>query len=235
LDCKQAELFKYDEEFYRRNAKGSLLSAKSILNLLYNKINLHPTSVLDVGCGVGTWLSFWFEQGVDVYGIDGNSVNEKYLCVSRSKIQIQDLNFIKKTDNKKYDLVMSLEVAEHLRPENSENFVNFLAVNSDFILFSAGIPHQIGDNHINCRPLDFWVDEFSKYGLECFDIIRPHIIANIDNFSDVEPWYIQNILIFARNAASEKLKSDGFHSVRNPLMFYAKEFTEFIYWQGKAD
>ena len=45
----------YDKRFYQSQQDGSLRSAEIILPLVDDLI--HPSNVLDVGCGVGTWLS----------------------------------------------------------------------------------------------------------------------------------------------------------------------------------
>ena len=63
---------------------------------------------------------------------------------------------------RKFDLAISLEVAEHLKSSSSEDFVQSLTTLAPMILFSAAIPHQGGLHHINEQWLEYWGDLFNK-------------------------------------------------------------------------
>jgi SAM-dependent methyltransferase len=172
----------YDQEFYKMQAEGSYISAKTVIGVFKNKL-FTPNSVFDVGCGVGTWLKAWREAGVpEIAGVDGNEIGDEFLYVPREQIRVADLDdmvsqFDGTIGGKKFDLVTSLEVGEHLKPESSEKFIRFLTGHADVVLFSAALPLQGGENHINCQPLQFWVDLFARNGFECYDTIRPALIA----------------------------------------------------------
>ena len=63
----------YSKYFYNSQSKGSFQSARKIIPLVLEYI--HPRSVIDIGCGIGTWLLFFEEKGINDYiGIDGNYV-----------------------------------------------------------------------------------------------------------------------------------------------------------------
>lgn len=208
----------YDNVFYEKQAAVSYSSARVITKII-NKVIL-PKSVIDIGCGVGTWLKAWMDNGVnDVKGYDINVIKEEYLCVARNYIIYEDI-YNNNYSNHKADLAMSLEVAEHLYPDYSKTFVSNLAKISDFILFSAGIPGQAGANHINTQPLQYWVDLFKKEDYNCYDFIRWKIINN----NKVAPWYKQNILLFARGEANMKLKEKRIYQTKKPYMFYDSFF-----------
>lgn len=220
--------FDYNEDFFKSQSGGSYKSAKVVIAFLTKHVFL-PRSVLDVGCGCGTWLKAWREAGVaKIRGIDGNTLPENLLYVERNEISEMDLDTIRKEDSEKYDLAMSLEVAEHLKTENSANFVRFLTSSADIVLFSAAIPHQQGNNHINTQPLSFWVELFAQEGFECFDIVRPWLLANVGNSGDVEPWYIQNTLIFAHKEKKDVLTSKGYNPVANPVLFYYGDLMNYL-------
>ncbi len=52
----------------------------------------HPQSVVDVGCGLGTFLNIFLENGVhDLMGIDGSWVNKSKLFVPQHYIVEKDL------------------------------------------------------------------------------------------------------------------------------------------------
>lgn len=152
------------------------------------------TSVLDVGCGWGTWMTVFLDNGVtDVWGIDGDYVDKSRLKVSEDRFHIHDL---REPFNlrRKFDLVISLEVAEHLPKECAETFVSSLCDHADRIIFSAAIPGQGGQNHVNEQWANYWSEIFNQRGYRRFDVIRP----SIWNLDDVDVWYRQNIFLYAR-------------------------------------
>src|SRR5688572_2523394 len=73
-----------------------------------------PKSVADVGCGLGTWLKIFQDQGItDITGFDGAHLDLNKVVVDRSKVVIKDLER-EISGERTYDLVISLEVAEHI-------------------------------------------------------------------------------------------------------------------------
>jgi cyclopropane fatty-acyl-phospholipid synthase-like methyltransferase len=77
---------------------------------------LNPKSVVDVGCGRGSWLKAFKEKGaIKLVGYDGSWNNQKNMIDQSIIFHGVDLNkpiFV--SDSERFDLAMSLEVAEHL-------------------------------------------------------------------------------------------------------------------------
>ena len=94
----------------------------------------------------------------------------------------------------KYDLAISLEVAEHLSKDRAESFVHDLCGFSDVVLFSGATIGQGGDEHINEQRLSYWKNLFEEEDYCCLDIIR----GLIWNDNDIPFWYRQNIVIFVK-------------------------------------
>jgi len=165
---------------------------------------LEPKSVVDVGCGTGTWLKIFQELGVlDILGIDGHFVDQNILKIEKKFFHPADLEKEVKI-NRKFDLAISLEVAEHIKFESSDLFIKSLVDLSDTIVFSAAISHQGGQNHINEQNPEFWIQKFNLQGYQLFDVLRP-IFWNDEK---VDFWYKQNMLIFTKNSKIElKLKN----------------------------
>ena len=115
-------------------------------------------SVLDVGCGEGHAVSFFHRLGLHSHGIDGLLLN-----VKRSVIPIahHDLTFSQYL--MPVDLVLSIEVAEHIAPEYVDNFLDTLA-NGRVICMTAAPPGQDGHHHVNCQPSEYWVEQMKKRG-----------------------------------------------------------------------
>lgn len=181
----------YSDEFYLFQHEGAVRSAKEVVPYVLELIQ--PNSVIDVGCGIGSWLSVFKEWGVDdILGVDAN-IDEKLLKIPRDSFVVSDLkNPIE--NNKQFDLAISLEVAEHLPIEHARLFIDNLSKLAPVILFSAAIPRQGGYCHLNEQWPEFWARYFLKNGFEVIDCIRKRIW----NKNNVEWWYAQNLLLFAK-------------------------------------
>lgn len=152
-----------------------------------------PESVIDVGCGLGTWLAVFEEAGVtDVLGVDGDYVPRSELSISQEKFVAADLTRPFGL-SRKFDLVVSLEVAEHLPERAADTFVHTLVSLGDTILFSAAIPGQDGQNHLNEQWPEYWQEKFSAHGYRFYDVVREKIWNN----DKVDVWYRQNIFLIS--------------------------------------
>src|SRR5262249_21733994 len=135
-----------------------------------------------------------------ILGLDGAYVDQERLLVPRANFRVADLS--QPFDvGERFDLVQSLEVAEHLLPSVSTTFVESLTRHGDLVLFSAAVPGQGGEHHINERPLEFWRGLFRQHGYACFDPIRPAVQRK----ADVQPWYRYNTLLYANPAGRARL------------------------------
>ena len=185
----------YDSEFYADRDARTRFAAETILSIVQRAIP-QIRSAIDVGCGVGTWLNVLRERGAaEILGIDGDWVDPQALvipseCFARIDLSKDDI----RSDNK-YDLVISLEVAEHLPRERARHFVNQLTRIGDFILFSAAIPEQGGANHLNEQWPEYWVGSFGERGYRMFDIVRRDVWQD----DRIAVHYRQNILLFVKN------------------------------------
>ena len=170
-------------------------AAELVIPVIYKYFQ--PGSVLDVGCGIGTWLYVFNKtQQAKVKGIDGDYVDKALLSKYLSAENFVAADLSKPFDlQQKFDLAMSLEVAEHLPEASAKNFVGSIVKHSDLVIFSAAIPEQIGQNHINEQWPSYWVDIFASYGYKAYDLIRPEIW----NLKDVDVWYKQNILVYSKH------------------------------------
>jgi 2-polyprenyl-3-methyl-5-hydroxy-6-metoxy-1,4-benzoquinol methylase len=192
----------YNSFFYDSHVDEALKSAREVVPLIIELID--PKSVIDIGCGRGAWLKVFKEMGVSkIRGIDGNWVKAKDLLIAKGEFAAADLN--KPLDiDEKFELVVSLEVAEHLPCGCAEQFVESLVNCGPVIVFSAAIPFQWGANHVNEQWPEYWAKLFRKKGYHPVDCVRKKIWDN----KNVEYYYAQNTLIYATKDAiyqNEKL------------------------------
>jgi SAM-dependent methyltransferase len=218
----------YTNFFFQFYQRGARVSAEQIVPLIMQAI--HPRKVIDVGCGVGTWLAVFQKQGVEnVTGIDGAYVNREQLRISPTSFQPMDLTQPKSL-GEQYDLAVSLEVAEHLPAEKATAFVDFLTSLGRVVLFSAAIPFQAGRGHINNQWPDYWTEKFAAKGYKVVDYLRPKVWKN----HKVKWWYAQNILLFADESYLEQnpeLKEAALHTDNSKIRRMQPMWYFFIVWK----
>lgn len=187
----------YSDAFYAGQMARSQQSARIVMSLLFRYFS--PASVLDLGCGRGGWLAAASACGASVLeGRDGPWVDPNALlsrdivfrpCDMEASILIED----------RFDLAMSLEVAEHLPAARAASFVDALCRASDVVLFGAAIPGQGGTGHVNEQWQSYWITLFAERGYECFDLVR----ARLWHVEEVAWWYRQNTFLFVKRDAPE--------------------------------
>ena len=195
-------MYGYDDTFFSYIEAGSRRSAAVVAPLLAGA--LRARSVADFGCGRGAWLRSWLDIGIDdVVGIDGPYVRPDELLVPAERFRHGDLTTALDL-GRRFDLVTSFEVGEHLPASASATFVDNLCRHAPMVAFSAAVPGQGGEHHVNEQPYEFWRDHFARQGYRCFDFIRPRIAGA----RAVEPWYRYNALLFVADGTVAALPSD---------------------------
>jgi len=189
----------YDDVFYDYIERGAHSSARRILSVLLGALPIR--SVLDVGCGRGAWLAEWTRAGVDdVFGVDGGHVDAARLEVPGEHFRALDVG--RPFDlGRRFDLVQCLEVGEHLPSADARVLVENLVRHGSLVLFSAAVPGQGGEAHVNERPPSFWRALFLSAGHSPYDCVRPAVAG----FGSVEPWYRYNTLLYAGDDLRDSL------------------------------
>lgn len=189
-------------------------SPKAILDIVRETVTIN--SAVDVGCGLGSWLSVLDEQGVnDVLGIDGDYLPLDKVMIPQDKILRTNLEERFPEINRKYDLAICLEVAEHLNAESADGLVTFLTGLSDAVLFSAAVPYQGGINHVNEQWIEYWQEKFNSHGYEYYDLIR----FKIWNDNNVKWWYKQNCFLVLKKEIFKNIESKPVLNLIHPELF----------------
>ena len=192
---------KYDEKFYATRDGKTSYAARTILKMVFDKRDIK--TVVDFGCGVGTWLKTAEEYGADhTVGIEGEWIDHN-LFTAKGELKVSD--FEKPIElEKRFDLAICLEVAEHITPTSAHRFISDLCKSSDLILFSAAVAGQGGRGHVNEQNQSYWVELFMSKGYKCFDVIRPVIW----NDNDIDVWYRQNSFVFSKDPSAFSVSQD---------------------------
>lgn len=185
----------YDENYYTMMYERNKRVANAIIPMLLDAMN--PKSIVDIGCGEGIFLQTILEKsggGIEeICGVDGDYVDRDRLLFPKEKFVAHDLNYPLKLD-KRFDLAMTYEVAEHIAPENASVFVENMVNLSDVVAFSAAIPGQGGRGHINEQWPSYWKKQFEEFDYVLIDRLR----ENIWSREELTPLRRQNLLLFCK-------------------------------------
>lgn len=125
-----------------------------------------PKRVLDIGCAFGYMVKYLRERGVEAWGIDTSSYAisqadegvRPYLRVSSACDPLpEDIP-------QHYDLVLNIEVLEHLTMEDGEKAIARMCTYADTILFSSTGEDFDELTHINVQQPAYWATRFARYG-----------------------------------------------------------------------
>lgn len=157
--------------------------------------HLHPRFVVDVGCGSGALLAALAARGVRTLGLEGSPAG--VASAHRRKVDVRLTDLAKPFTVEPCDVVISLEVAEHLPERVADPFVAALTSAAPHIVFSAATPGQGGHDHINEQPHAYWIEKFRARGFVVDEAttqtVREHWLR-----SNVASWYCKNVLFLRR-------------------------------------
>lgn len=177
----------------------SISSAKELVPLLIKKYS--PNSIIDVGCGTGAFANEFKSSGIkNVTGYEGAWMRNEQTILPKENYVFTDLSLFVKIEEQ-YDLCLCLEVAEHLNEKSAKNLISILTSSSSRIAFSAAIPFQGGNHHINEQWPSYWSKLFGEFGFFLEWDPRLEIWDN----SRIAPCYRQNLLIFSKMSNTDRI------------------------------
>jgi len=123
-----------------------------------------PKTVLDAGCAMGFLVEALRERGVEAYGID---ISE--YAISQVHEDIQPYcragsicePFATYGLPERYDLIVNIEVLEHMQPAEVERAIVNLCTHTDDILFSSSPFDYKEATHFHVQPPEYWAERFS--------------------------------------------------------------------------
>ena len=155
------------EEFYAHSRAGSARSAAVVAPVVQDLVQAR--SILDVGGGEGWWASAFSRLGATSVSIENGPLPPSapgVTCVEH------DLRRPIGREVGAPDLVLCLEVAEHLEPAVGSRLVGELCSLAPAVLFSAAVPGQGGVGHVNEQWPAYWVERFESHGFRCSGALR---------------------------------------------------------------
>lgn len=154
----------------------------------YIKQEYGNKKIIDAGCGPGMYVDEMRNLGLSATGFDiDDRLPEKNYLFKQSLFDVKE----------KADVVICLEVAEHIDGELNEQIVDSISnmlTPGGTLIWTAAQPGQGGDGHINCQPRDFWRKLFSKR-LTPDDEKTEELLSYIKKGSYMG-WFLNNLIVF---------------------------------------
>jgi len=186
-------------------------SAKELLKTLLPIVG-DVESILDFGCGVGSWAKAFQESGVkNCFLIDHPSIDVSKLLI-RSDFTFVPANLDKfLPDVIKVDCVVSTEVLEHISDYRSDQIIDYLTKCSDLIIFSAAIPRQGGLGHCNEQRHAYWHQKFYERGFCFYDGFKTEVLDN----DRIVYWLRQNLFIYYNDKSKKRESFNKRNNITN--------------------
>lgn len=155
------------------------------------KKKLKPSSVLDLGCGPGTYVNALTDIGVSTIGYDTDprvKGKENLLCKSLFDVEHSA------------PVVLCLETAEHIFEGHNDEIVQSMSDALDpggVLIWTAAKPGQGGVGHINCQDKEYWAEKLSSVGLIRDKKMEKRLLTYISQGYHMG-WFLQNLLIYRK-------------------------------------
>lgn len=125
-----------------------------------------PKTFVDFGAGDGWWSHSFKSAGAEhCYAVEMDEIAAEHIPDDVYFIQHDLRKPWPQHDYGKADIVMCLEVAEHLPQKIANNILlaTLAQTTSNTLIFSAAQPGQEGTGHINLQKQSYWIEAIQKY------------------------------------------------------------------------
>ena len=187
----------YGGDFFREWGRGNarfVSSARKIAEVIHREFS--PRRIVDVGCGCGVYADAFRSLGAGVVAIDGVVPPAEHAFPG--PVEIRDLRVPFANEWGAFDVVLCLEVAEHIAEEHADAFLANLAGLGDLVLFSHAPERQGGLGHVNEQPKRYWIAKFDAIGF-AYDRKRTGVL--METWKRDKPgymWMAEHICVFRR-------------------------------------
>src|SRR5260370_4984237 len=162
-----SELSKVYGEYYDAHYQGGAYERGSpewtaFFGSLSDRIvrDVAPQTMLDAGCAKGFLVEALRDHGVEAFGID---ISEYAIASVREDIRgYCSVGSLTDELPRNYDLIVCLEVLEHLPEEEAERAGANLCRHTDDIIFSSTPDDFTEASPLNVRPPEWWAEQFAR-------------------------------------------------------------------------
>lgn len=192
----------YNEDYYQHTVEGpAAQSAPVICRSIVN--GFRPGSLVDVGCGTGALMEAVRQAGIRVKGFEYSEAALAFCRKRNLDVTKFDLEKDVLTAGERFDVAVSMEVAEHLPASVADKYVDLLTRLSDTVVFTAAPPGQGGQDHVNEQPPEYWIEKFAGRGLGFDNEVTKSWRDDWQSSGRVAEWYYKNLLVFRKAKATQ--------------------------------
>ena len=188
----------YGKDFYESGrADYTSEAAKFVCSFMAETFS--PEKFFDAGCGTGEYITEMSNHGVACRGVELAEYAVAKCRENGLEVESHDLTAPGPLPDKA-DLVMCIEVAEHIPESTSDTLVSKLSgAATNTLVFTAAVPGQEGSNHINLQHPSFWIEKFKAKGLT-YDAELTDRWRAKNSDAGMPEWWCRNLLVFHVNA-----------------------------------
>jgi SAM-dependent methyltransferase len=189
-------------------------------------------SVVEFGCGLGTWLGVARALGAtETRGYDTAEIPIEARGIAKADFFVTDFARFIKLD-RTFDVAICLETADRLASSAAAPLIRTLCSAADWVLFGAAPPFQGGGDQFNENWMEYWAGLFAKEGFLCYDIVRPKFWHD----RDIPFYFRQNTCLFVRRGANSALNSRDIEPTAcPPTMIHPELLLKLTSWLVNRD
>ena len=123
--------------------------------------DINPSSVLDAGCAMGFLVEKLRERGVEAFGVD---ISE--YAISQAHPDMRPFCWVGSVAaplQRRYDLIVTIEVLEHMPQDEAERALANFCQATDDILFSSTPLDYKEASHLNVHSPEYWATLFARH------------------------------------------------------------------------
>lgn len=192
----------YDKSFYSETHENKIESFRKVASILSRHLTFE--TVLDIGCGSGQLLAELKQNGKDVLGCEISEAAIKRAPAGITSFQADAAKPIH--INRCFDLVVCIEVAEHINKRQSSRLVANCTNLGRQVFFTAAPKGQSGVGHINLQSYSFWIKLFAKQGFK-HQVLLSKTLQEHMRAENVLSWIADNLMVFSSQSPSDNLQA----------------------------
>jgi glycosyltransferase involved in cell wall biosynthesis len=181
----------YGAEFFKKITEEETRQARLLAHWIVGRLT--PESVVDFGCADGLYLRPFQDLGIKVLGIDSAPAAAEVKQIDN----FMNADMTTPLDVGRFDAAICLETLEHIEPEKGDAALDNLCQAADTIVFSAAVPGQGGEEHINLRPKEYWVEKFRERGFFIDQQRTADLVAYIKKGPHLG-WFVNNVMVLRK-------------------------------------
>jgi SAM-dependent methyltransferase len=187
---------------YQRSFFEMHLPWRGEYDVIANRLShyLDFSSVLDMGCGNGFMIARLAQLGRSVVGID-RSIHALDWAPQDLIPHISIADLTKPLRLGRFDLLICVEVAEHLDAQFADTLVDSICENSGgLVFFSAATAGQGGFFHVNEQPHDYWIARFRERDFTVDHEVTRSLREDLSDNLNTMWWFAKNAFVLRRNS-----------------------------------